>query len=273
MARALEGVRVGEVPRQTVAEYDGGRVCVNAVACSDPDGRWLWYSAAAAKRASLSGDRLAPLVASGQFEGGLYSAYGVGDAIPLMVYRENAELSTEQILQLLWGIARGLDASVQAGLQPAEVTPESVFVDPRRGAMLVDLGVAREALGNPPAAIDVNAPWVAPEILLERGADERSAVYSFGALAYTLLTGAPPHEGRPDDIDAVAPPSVSEARPDLPEALDIVIATAMSNDPQQRYRSASEARGLAQLVLQERLAGAAARPRERRHLHAALAPP
>ena len=40
----------------------------------------------------------------------------------------------------------------------------------------------------------------------------------------------------------------------------------MSNDPQRRYRSASEARGLAQVVLQERLAGEIAHPRERTHL-------
>ena len=218
VARALEGISVSEVPRQTVAEYDGGRVCVNAVACSDPGERWLWYSAAAAKRASLGGDRLAPLVASGQFKGGLYSAYAVGEAIPLAAYRENAEMSTEQILQFLWGIARGLDVSVRAGLQPVEVTPESVFVDPRRGALLVDLGVAREALGNPPPAIDVHAPWVAPEILLGHGPDKRSAVYSFGALAYTLLTGAAPHEGHPDEIAAAPHPRSARSGPTCPTA-------------------------------------------------------
>ena len=242
-------------------------MCVNAVACSDAGERWLWYSAAAAKRASLSGDRLAPLVASGQFEGGLYSAYGVGEAIPLAAYRENAELSTEQILQLLWGIARGLDEAVRAGLQPVEVTPESVFVDPQRGALLADLGVAREALGNPPAAIDVNAAWVAPEVLL--GQVRTSARRSTRSERWRtrLLTGAAPHEGRPDEIAAAAPPSVREVRPDLPEGLDVVIATAMANDPRRRYRSASEARGLAQVVLQERLAAETAAPRERHHLH------
>ena len=267
VARALEGVPVGDVPRQTIADYEGGRVCVNAVACSDPGELWLWFSAAAAKRASLSGHRLAPLVASGQFEGGLYSAYGLGEAIPLAAYREQGELSTEQILQFLWAIARGIDESVRAGLQPVEVSPESLFVDPQRGALLADLGLAREVLGNPPAAIDVNAAWVAPEILRGHGADQRSAVYSFGALAFNLLTGAAPHQGHPDQIAAAGPPSVREVRPDLPEGLDVVIATAMASDPRHRYRSASEARGLAQVVLQERLATETAAPRERHNLH------
>ena len=176
-------------------------------------------------------------------------------------------MSTEQILQFLWAIARGIDESVRAGLQPVEVSPESLFVDPQRGALLADLGLAREVLGNPPAAIDVNAAWVAPEILLGHGADQRSAVYSFGALAFNLLTGAAPHQGHPDQIAAAGPPSVREVRPDLPEGLDVVIATAMANDPRHRYRSASEARGLAQVVLQERLATETAAPRERHHLH------
>ena len=200
VARALEGVPVGDVPRQTFADYEGGRVCVNAVACSDPGELWLWFSAAAAKRASLSGHRLAPLVASGQFEGGLYSAYGLGEAIPLAAYREHGEMSTEQILQFLWAIARGIDESVRAGLQPVEISPESLFVDPQRGALLADLGLAREVLGNPPAAIDVNAAWVAPEIL--RGSRCRPALRGLLVRSARLQPvdrcSAAPRSPRPD---------------------------------------------------------------------------
>ena len=263
VARALEDVSISEVPRQALAHFEDRRVSLNVVAATDAGDRWLWYSAAAAKREAVFDDRLAPLVASGRLDGAFYVAYDVGKAVPLAAYREQTEMSTAQSLQLLWTLARALDAAVANGILPVEVTPDSVFVDLARGAVLADLGVARAALGNPPAAIDVNAPWVAPEILLDGEPHERSAVYSYGALMYTLMTGAPPHSGHPDEIVAAAPPSVREVRPDLPEALDLVISTAMARDPRRRYRSASEARSLAHLVLQDSLAQPESKPKLR----------
>jgi serine/threonine protein kinase len=226
----------------------GRTVVFHSVRTEEPEERWLGYSAAAAKRASIKSGRLLPLVASGQSEGCFYVAYEIGSAIPLAAYREVVQLSTEQAVQILWGIAAGLDDAVGHKLFPAEVTPESIFIDPSRGALLGDLGVAREALGNPPAARDAQAAWVAPEVLRGGSAEERSATYSFGALMYTLFAGAPPHEGTPGEIASAAPPRLKKLRPDLPPGLDLIVAAAMSPDPRRRYHSAGEARRLISLV-------------------------
>ena len=76
-------------------------------------------------------------------------AHDIGNAMPLSEFRRIAELSTARSLALLLGIAHALDDAVSQGKPPYEVTPDSVFLDPRLGAMVGDLGVAREALGNP----------------------------------------------------------------------------------------------------------------------------
>jgi hypothetical protein len=188
-------------------------------------------------------------VSAGNFDGWFYVAHDVGAAIPLSDYRRTSELSTQRSLALLLGIAHGLDEAVRQGKPPCEVTPDSVFLDPRLGAMVGDLGVAREALGNPAADQDPHAPWVAPEVLLGEGAHPRSAVYSFGAIAYTLLTGRPPHTGNAQQIAQARAPRISEARPDLPATLDTVFAVAMAHEPAKRYANAAEARHLLNLVL------------------------
>lgn len=263
VARAVQEATVGDVPRQSLAWLDERRVCIELVASRAPDSEWLWYSAAAARRAALSADRLAPLVGNGQLGQCFYVAYDVGEAIPLATYREESGISLAQAVALLSGIARALDAAVREGLYPAEVSPSSVFVDPHRGALLADLGVAREALGNPDPAIDANAAWVAPEVLSTGAPAGRSAVYSFGALAYTLLTGNAPHQGNAHEVALAAPPSVHEARPDLPKLLDMVIATAMARDPRQRYPSTAEALDLIKIVLHDTLIAPAVAPGRR----------
>ena len=260
VARAVQEATVGDVPRQSLAWLDERRVCIELVASRAPDSEWLWYSAAAARRAALSADRLAPLVGNGQLGECFYVAYDVGEAVPLATYREESGMSLAQAVAILSGIARALDAAVREGLFPAEVSPSSVFVDPHRGAVLADLGVAREALGNPDPAIDANAAWVAPEVLSAGAPSARSAVYSFGALAYTLLTGAAPHQGNAQEVALADPPSVHEARPDLPELLDMVIGTAMARDPRQRYPSTAEALDLLKIVLHDTLSARAVEP-------------
>ena len=124
------------------------------------------------------------------------------------------------------------------GKPPCEVTPDSVFLDPRLGAMVGDLGVARARRSATPAADnDPHAAWVAPEVLRGEDAHPRSAVYSFGAIAYTLLTGGPPHAGDAMQIaQARRRRGISEVRPDLPATLDTVFAVAMAPRPAQALR-------------------------------------
>ena len=167
--------------------------------------------------------------------------------------RESSELGRcprRAASALLLGISHALDDAVSQGKSPCEVTPDSVFLDPRLGAMIADLGVAREALGSPAAGDDAHAPWVAPEVLRGEDAHPRSAVYSFGALAYTLLTGrARPTRATRRRSSTAAPPRISDVRPDLPAALDTVFAAAMARDPLRRYATAAEARHLLNVVI------------------------
>ena len=249
IAEAIEGLPKTGDRHHTIVHLEHQTVCLSVARAPAREDTWLWFSAAAAERAELQSDRLLPLVSAGNFDGWFYVAHDIGSAVPLSEYRRISELSTARSLALLLGIAHALDDAVSQGKPPCEVTPDSVFLDPKLGAMIGDLGVAREALGNPAASDDGHAAWVAPEVLRGEDAHPRSAVYSFGAIAYTLLTGGPPHSGDPQRIATAKPPRLSDARPDLPATLDTVFAVAMAPDPRKRYATAAEARHLLNLVI------------------------
>jgi hypothetical protein len=249
IAEAIESLPRNTERHHTIVQLDGQTICLSVAKAPPDEECWSWFAAAAGERADLTSDRLLPLVSAGNFDGWFYVAHDIGAAVPLSEYRRVSDLSTQRSLALLLGIAHGLDEAVRQGKPPCEVTPDSVFLNPRLGAMVGDLGVAREALGNPPADNDPHAPWVAPEVLLGEGAHPRSAVYSFGAIAYTLLTGRPPHAGDAQQIAHARAPRISEARPDLPATLDTVFAVAMAHEPSKRYATAAEARHLLNLVM------------------------
>jgi hypothetical protein len=248
IAEAIEGLPSTGDRHHTIVHLEHQTVCLSVARAPAQEDCWVWFSAAAAERAELTSDRLLPLVSAGNFDGWFYVAHDIGTAVPLSEYRRISELSTARSLALLLGIAHALDDAVSQGKPPCEVTPDSVFLDPRLGAMVGDLGVAREALGNP-GGDDAHAPWVAPEVLRGEDAHPRSAVYSFGAIAYTLLTGGPPHAGDPQQIVHARPPRLSDVRPDLPATLDTIFAVAMAPDPRKRYATAAEARHLLNLVI------------------------
>ena len=74
--------------------------------------------------------------------------------------------------------------------------------------------------------------------------DERSDIYSLGALLYEILTGRPPIDGETADeviarVVSEAAPPVLDRDPDVPPALAAVADKALARRPDERYPSAA----------------------------------
>ena len=101
-----------------------------------------------------------------------------------------------------------------------------------------------------------NAAYVAPEQALGM-IRPASDVYAMGVLLFRLLSGKLPYDG--EDAEEIALkhanepiPSLRALRPDIPEALELVVRMALSKSPEARFASpAALAQALHSAVLPE----------------------
>jgi serine/threonine protein kinase len=76
-------------------------------------------------------------------------------------------------------------------------------------------------------------------------ADERSDIYSLGALVYALLTGRPPFEGGSlketlKQIRTAKPARPRQFQLSIPERFEGTVLTMLAKKPENRFQSAGE---------------------------------
>ncbi len=222
--RAIAAQDSGPARSQALGRHGGSGLCVCLSEAPDDPEAFDRFEFAVERRAEAHHEQFAPLVAAGRFGDRLYMVYEVGRAAPLPDRLSEGGLPMVQWLIALGGVASALDEAHAYGFYAYELTPDSVFVEGPKPGLLADVGLAREALGAPKGG-EPARPWLAPEVLTGSPPNLSSTVYSFGALLFAAQTGTAP-DGRS---------RVSALRPDLPPAVDEVIARAMATDPGERF--------------------------------------
>ncbi|MFL5615230.1 MAG: serine/threonine-protein kinase [Gemmatimonadaceae bacterium] len=197
--------------------------------------------------AALSHPHILPVFDSGGTDDRLFFVmpYVEGDTLRQRLKREG-RLPVDEAVQLAREIADALAYAHSRGIVHRDIKPENVLLVAGH-AVVTDFGIARAiaqatdvrltgfgmAIGTP--------QYMSPEQATgDRNVDGRSDVYSLGCVLYEMLTGAPPHEGTtPHEVIAekltAAPKSVRALRPEVPAAVDDVLARAIAVDPAKRY--------------------------------------
>jgi tRNA A-37 threonylcarbamoyl transferase component Bud32 len=204
--------------------------------------------------AGLREHHIIPIHTFGEIDNRLYIDMRLveGEDLAGLLGRERA-LAPRRAVGILRQIASALDAAHRAGLVHRDVKPANVLLagEPSGAAdavYLADFGIVRETAqtGLTATGVAVGTPaYMAPERFSGRTVDHRVDVYALGCILYEMLTGNPPYAG--SDYPALLfqhlnaqPARPSAVRPDLPRALDLVVATSMAKDPEARYQSAGE---------------------------------
>ncbi len=198
---------------------------------------------------------IVPVYEAGESEGLLFIAMRWVEGRDLgVLLKVEGPLRLERALHLLGQVASALDAAHEHGLVHRDVKPANILVTrghgpaPTEHAYLTDFGIAKMAAG---AAVTrtgmfLGTPdYASPEQFEGRELDGRADLYALGCLLYQCLTGSRPYE-RTQELAVMyahlhdPPPRVTEARGDLPPALDDVIAKAMAKRREDRYASCTE---------------------------------
>ncbi|MBY0459365.1 MAG: serine/threonine protein kinase, partial [Gemmataceae bacterium] len=161
------------------------------------------------------------------------------------------------VLDLLGGLAAGLEHAHARGILHLDIKPANVLLADSGEPMLLDFNLSHDTAGPPEGATGGTVPYMAPEQLdglLHPGAgrvDARTDLYALGVLAYELLTGEKPYPagwmsraelGRYVDLRRTPAPAVRAKNPAVPRAVAAVVAKLLAPAPGDRYRSAAELR-------------------------------
>jgi hypothetical protein len=182
--------------------------------------------------------------------------YLPGQTLEEIVAKEGP-MAPERVVHLLRQVASALHEAHTAGLTHRDIKPGNVMVCERGGipdvAKLLDFGlVVTSGLQTADAKLTqagmiLGTPaYMSPE---QCSGDEHpgpaSDIYSTGALAYFLLSGRSPFEGRGSLQMLMAhmgevPPRIGSIRAEIPVALDAVVMKCLAKRPEDRYGSAAE---------------------------------
>jgi serine/threonine protein kinase len=195
--------------------------------------------------ASLNHPHVIPIHGMGEIDGQLYIATRL-TANTLRDLIVAGPIAVDDAIAILAAVADALDAAHAAGVIHRDIKPANVLMDPGPHVYLTDFGLARDPTGfalTAPGQVLGTIDYMAPELLEGVRIGPATDIYALACLAVEVLTGQVPF---PRDNDAAttyahvmgSPPSVSERRPELPVALDEVIAAGMAKSPDDRPATA-----------------------------------
>jgi len=180
--------------------------------------------------------------------------------------KSGAPLSLQDKLRILIGVAFGLEYAHKAGIMHRDIKPANVRVLDNRSVKIMDFGIAKSvepADDITQTGITVgSSSYMSPEQIGGDSVDFRTDIFSFGTLAYELLSSQKPF--RNDNLFLLLEQIVKEPPeplallvPDLPPAVVLLVERAMQKKPEDRFPSSKELRN-ALVVIQQEMAPAEA---------------
>src|SRR3954469_3742630 len=184
------------------------------------------------------------------------------------VLKRDGRLPVARVLHIARSVASGLVEAHKAGVVHRDLKPANIMLSGEGEALIMDFGIARST-GAPAGhavpgantivrtlqsaaqnsdrtvvgAVVGTVEYMAPEQARGVHVDQRADVYAFGLILYDLLVGhsrLATAENPLSELQArmqQAPARIKTLVPNVPDAVDEIIARCLEPDPDQRFQS------------------------------------
>jgi len=213
---------------------------------------------------SLNHPNILTVYEIGRAEEVIFIATEFVDGVTLRQYLQQP-LKLLTIVDIAIQIASALVAAHAAGIVHRDIKPENIMIRKDGLVKILDFGLAKLTDSHDSSSVGSEAPtmalvntepgavlgtvaYMSPEQAAGREVDARSDIWSLGVVLYEMLTSRTPFAGASKSHIIVAiidrePLPVTHFSPQIPEALEWIVAEALTKDPDERCQTAKELLG------------------------------
>ena len=252
---------MGEVYRARDTKLDRDvavKVLPESVA-ADPD-TLARFEREAKAVAALSHPNILAIHDFGMHDGHAYAVMELLEGETLRGKLVAGPIPRKQAVDYALQVAKGLSAAHEKGIMHRDLKPENLFVTKDGHVKILDFGLARrvdvfspEGETSHPTVSSYTQPgtvmgtmgYMSPEQVRGLPADQRSDIFSFGAILYELLTGvkAFKKDTASDTMAAILrddPPETADSVRDASPGLDSIVRHCLEKDRDNRFQSAKD---------------------------------